>query len=70
MKHKIEQQYKIIHGFKIAYSEGIFIPLQDLASLYLLLKAVDGDILAREILDGFEKSAIDADNKQICPVKK
>ncbi len=70
MKCKTEKQYKTIRGFRFESGGGVHIPLQELASLYLVLKAFDGDQLAREIMDVFERTTFDNDGKRIYPIEK
>ena len=48
-------------------STGNHIPVSDLPQLYMIFRALDGDELAREILDANETVIKDSDGKIVYP---
>ena len=56
-----------IRGIDFAINGNSTPSVTELGGLYLVLKALEGDELAKEILDRLDKVIYDADRKQIYP---
>lgn len=56
-----------VRGYKFALTGG-YIPLAELSKLYLVIRAIDGDELAAELLNAAGTTVKDFDRKQIWPM--
>jgi len=64
---KMSEKSITIRGYKFA-STGGYISLAELSKLYLVIRAIDGDELAVELLNAAGTTVKDFDGKQIWPI--